>query len=75
MLLAKFFTESERSEVTNYVEVGEFGLALDNMVDIIIEERKQVGVEILDGIVALAALMGLDTACYKEKVTDRVLNN
>ena len=49
-------------EVRHFIEVGEFGLALETMVDIFAEEKKAIGNNVTSQINDLAREMSIDPA-------------
>ena len=51
--------ETECAEVTHFLRAGEYGLALDTLASILVEEQKPVAVGILTEIESLAESMGL----------------
>lgn len=61
--------ESEVREVQEYVDVGEYGLALDTLIGIVIEESKQISEEVLDVVMELARLMELDEKKIHSELT------
>lgn len=67
-LLVGVFSNSEKGEVQNFIEAGEYGLALETLVDIVIEENKQISSEILMLVNELAGVMQLDKNVYEEKL-------
>lgn len=66
--LHNVFTAPEMSEVEEFVDVGEYGVALDTVVDIFIEEDKGVPSEVIDVVAKLASAMGLSSAEYVERL-------
>lgn len=59
-LLKNIFSQSECLEVNDFIAVGEYGLALDTIVDIIDEESKNISTDIFNQILELTKLMELD---------------
>lgn len=55
-------SESERSEFMRFVDVGEYGLALETLVDIYAEEGKAASPEVIDLIGRLAERMSMNAA-------------
>lgn len=53
------FSASERSEVEHFIDVDEFGLALETLVAIIVEEKKDVPHWVRRAIYQLSEVMGL----------------
>ena len=62
------FSVSEIAEVSEFVDVGEYGLALDTAVDIFVEEGKVAGDEVIALVRLLATAMKLSTAEYSERL-------
>ena len=60
LLLKVVFTDPEVQEVKDFIDVGEYGIALETLVEIIIEESKPISIEALGLIKEIAALMKLD---------------
>jgi len=55
-------SEEERAEIKNFIEVGEYGLALETTVDIYAEENKLATAAVKELIGRLAKSMSLDAA-------------
>ena len=68
VLLADCFNESEVSEVQDFIDAGEYGLALETLVDIIFEENKKVPKETLMISKKVAQKMGLDELSVEKKL-------
>ena len=56
-LLNKSFTSKEIDEIKDFVDYGEYGLALDTLIDIIKEENKEINNDIFQYIAKLSNLM------------------
>lgn len=54
---APLFHESEFQEIVEYIEVGEYGLALETYIDICIEEQKKIPFELIEKCVEIARMM------------------
>lgn len=54
-------TNSEQREVQHFIDHGEYGIALETLVDIFVEEAKIPTDTIVSAIVALANRMSMDT--------------
>jgi hypothetical protein len=54
---AALLTASEREEIQEFLKAGEFGLALETFSDIVVEEKKQINVVILNKCKAIAQQM------------------
>ncbi|MEL6117886.1 MafI family immunity protein [Photobacterium sp. SP02] len=74
-LLLEIFTDSEKGEVQDFIDVGEYGLALDTLVDIVIEENKQIPGESLALVYELADVMQLDKKMFEEKLRGHVTDS
>lgn len=46
-LLVCVFSDSEANEVQEFIDAGEYGLALDTLIDIIDEESKSISQEVV----------------------------
>ena len=57
--LQNVLTESERGEVDEFIEVGEYGVALETVAAIIVEEDKRISASQYSSIMQLADMMGL----------------
>ena len=62
-------------EVQEFIDVGEYGLALDTLVDIVDEEGKQVPLEVLSLVCELAEVMLLDKSVFEEKLRSHVVES
>ncbi|MFJ4142714.1 MafI family immunity protein [Pseudomonas sp. NPDC089734] len=60
------FSASEIAEVSSFVEVGEYGLALDTTIGIFIEEKKRAESNVIALVQSLATAMKLPDAEYSE---------
>ncbi|MEH8019580.1 MafI family immunity protein [Rheinheimera muenzenbergensis] len=74
-LLLKIFTNSERNEVQDFIDAGEYGLALETLVDIVIEENKQISGEAFALVCELADVMQLDKKVFEEKLRGHVTDS
>lgn len=54
------FSESELAEVRKFIDVGEYGLALETLVDIHLEENKVATASARDLVSRLAVAMSMD---------------
>ena len=66
--LRDVFSESEIAEVSEFVDVGEYGLALDTAVDVFIEEGKVATDDVIALVEELAAAMELSAADYSDRL-------
>lgn len=55
--LSSALSRSEAQEVRDFIDVGEYGLALETLVDIVAEEEKSISAEALRLIIELADSM------------------
>lgn len=62
------FNQQERAEVQEFINVGEYGLALDTLIDIIVEENKQISENSVKIIKEIAAIMLMDESLLQEKL-------
>lgn len=67
-LLGGIFSQSEIQEVQDFVDAGEYGLALETLVDIVDEEDKKISNEIVASILQLADKMSMDREALFEKL-------
>ena len=67
-VLHDVFSASEIVEVSEFVEVGEYGLALDAVIDIFVEEGKAPADDVIVLAELLATAMELPTAEYSERL-------
>ena len=58
-LAATSFTASELQEVNDFLGAGEYGLALETFVDIVIEENKRISPAVCTVVKDLAQLMSI----------------
>lgn len=74
-LLGTVFAEPELKEVQDFIDVGEYGLALETLVDIVVEEDKQIPGEALKLVKELSVAMLLDESVFDEKLRGRVTDS
>jgi hypothetical protein len=67
-LLTSCFSKTEITEVQDFVDYREYGLALETIVNIIEEENKQISKEMLGLIYELIGIMSLDKDKFAEKL-------
>jgi hypothetical protein len=65
---AQVLSDSERAEIQHFIDVGEYGLALETAADIYVEEKKTASAEVLKLFEALANLMLMDSSSILAKV-------
>lgn len=76
LALLKFvFSDSESNEIKEFIDVGEYGLALQTLVDIIEEEDKQIQIGVQELVLELASAMSLDEETFKGKLSRHVKNS
>jgi hypothetical protein len=59
---ALVLSEAELGEVSHFLDVGEYGLALQTAVDIFVEEGKRPPVEVISLVEQLSRSMGMEPA-------------
>lgn len=74
-LLFEVFTDSEKSEVQDFIDAGEYGLALETLVDIVIEENKRIPRESLALVCELADVMQLNKKVIEQKLRGHVVDS
>lgn len=67
--LREVFSGDEVSEVREFIDVGEYGLALDTLVDIFVEERKRAPAPVVAKVAELAGMMKLAPATYTTRLS------
>jgi hypothetical protein len=68
MAAAPVLSDAERAEVQRFIDVGEYGLALETAAAIYSEEKKIATAEVVDLIERLASAMSMDPAPLLERV-------
>jgi hypothetical protein len=68
LALRDVFSASEIAEIADFVDVGEYGLALDTAVDIFVEEGKVATDDVIVLAEALAVAMKLPAAEYSARL-------
>lgn len=71
--LEQCFSHSEITEVIEFIEYNEYGLALSTVIDIIIEENKFINNDILKLITGLSDGMDLDSKIIVDKLSMHLL--
>lgn len=71
-MLAGVCTDSEVNEVRYFVDAGEYGVALETLVDIVNEEDKQISSESLNLICELAREMQFDKSVFEDRLRGHV---
>ena len=67
-LISPSFSKSELTEIQDYINHSEYGLALETLVAIVEEENKLISKEILELIYQLTQIMGMNKASFEEKL-------
>jgi len=60
------FTSEQETEVQHYIDVGEYGLALETVRDILLEENMHVSVAVFNKVVAIGQSMNLPMQNWQE---------
>jgi hypothetical protein len=68
-VLADTFTESECNEVKEFIDAGEYGIALETLIDIIEEESKSIPKEALLLIKIAGECMDMDSNTIEKRVS------
>lgn len=71
-LLASVFTDSEKKEIQDFIDAGEYGLALETLVDIVSEEDKQISSKSFKLVYELAEVMQLDKTIFEGKLRGHI---
>jgi hypothetical protein len=71
--LAAQLTDSERREVTDFIDVGEYGLALETLCAVLVEERKRIGLAAFDEIVGLHASMEVEPGATADELRRQIM--
>lgn len=62
------FNREELKEVQDFIDAGEYGLALETFTDIVVEENKKIAKADLDLIEDLAVTMAMDQETFHQKL-------
>ena len=62
------FNREELRELQDFIDAGEYGLALETFSDIVVEENKKIARADLDLIEELAAIMAIDQEAFHKKL-------
>lgn len=68
-------TPVERTEVTDYVDACEYGLALETLVSIIDDENKAISKCVLDTVIEIARKMRLDPFPLADRLAKHVVQH
>jgi hypothetical protein len=60
------FTDSELKEVEDFIDHGEYGLALETFCSIVVEENKPIGTIAIARVKELASLMSMSDDVWKK---------
>lgn len=74
-LLAATFSDAEVSEVREFIDAGEYGLALETLVDIVVEEGKRISAEEAKLVYEMVDAMNLDRKQYEERLSVRLVDS
>lgn len=74
-LVTKVFVNSEVKEVQDFIDVGEYGIALETFVGIVDEENKAIPEEVLVVVRESAAVMQMEASVFDAKLIGRVHNS
>ena len=66
-------SSSERQEVVELIDAGEYGIALETLSSLLVEESKQVPASAFAQMVELAEAMGIRASAITDELTSRVL--
>lgn len=62
------FNQDELKEVQDFIDAGEYGLALETFSDIVVEENKKISEADLDLIEELATAMSMNREVFHKKL-------
>lgn len=65
------FSENEMQEVREFIDHGEYGLAIETFVDILKEEKKRPSQQQFDIIASIADAMSIDKGTLFRRLTKR----
>ncbi|RCW63253.1 hypothetical protein DET61_11920 [Marinobacter nauticus] len=68
-VLADSFTESEFNEVKEFIDAGEYGIALETLIDIIEDESKSISKEALLLAKKAGECMDMDSNTIEKRVS------
>ena len=72
LTLGPQLSPEERRQVSHFLGVGEYGLALQTLTDLLIEERKEISLSTHNDIVGVAKRMGIEREVALEDLERRV---
>lgn len=74
-LITPTFSEAEVTEVREFIDAGEYGLALETLADIVIDESKRISTEEAKLVYELADEMHLDRKQYEERLSGHLADS
>jgi hypothetical protein len=72
LALGPELSPEESRQVSHFLDVGEYGLALQTLTDLLIEERKKISISTYNDIVGVANRMGMEREVALEALESRV---
>src|SRR5215218_7979000 len=72
LTLGSQLSPEESREVNHFLDVGEYGLALQTLTDLLIEERKKISIGTYNDVVGVAKRMGIKQEIALEDLQRRV---
>jgi hypothetical protein len=72
LTLGPQLSPKESREVSHFLDVGEYGLALQTLTDLLIEERKKISIGTYSDVVGVAKRMGIEREIALEDLERRV---
>jgi hypothetical protein len=72
LTLGPHLSPEERRQVSHFLDVGEYGLALQTLTDLLIEERKKISISTYNDIVEVTKRMGIEREVALEDLERRV---
>jgi hypothetical protein len=72
LTLGPQLSPEESQEVSHFLYVGEYGLALQTLTDLLIEEKKKISISTYNDIVGVAKRMGIEREAALEDLERRV---
>jgi len=70
--LGSQLSPEESREVSHFLGVGEYGLALQTLTDLLVEERKKLSISTYNDVVGVAKRMGIEREIALEDLEGRV---
>jgi hypothetical protein len=65
----RVLSQSEQTEVRKFIDVGEYGLALETAVDIFVEEGKKPSADVVSLIEQLAKAMSMEPGVLTKRLS------